>query len=389
MPEETKVPEETKAMGFTPFKMERWQSTYEHRVSFNLSESGVHPMTTAELLSFAQEPPDLGAVRLGYGQSNGSDKLRAMVASLYPGATDASVLVTIGGAEANFIAFWELAANAKSAAVFLPAYMQIPGLLENFQGEVMPVQLLEETGWRPELDQLEAALRAGAGFIVVTNPNNPTGITLSEAEMDDIVTLADRYGAWLLADEVYRGAERNDILTPTFWGRYDKVLVTNSLSKAYALPGVRLGWVVGPDDVVERLWSRNDYTTISPPSLSDELARVALAPEVRPRVLERTRRIIRSNLDVLTNWASGHDGLFTYTLPDAGAIFMTRYHADISSLALAERLRVEHSLLIVPGAHFGIESTMRIGFGLPEEELVPALERLGSAFANAGAVATS
>ena len=372
-------------MGFTPFQMERWQSTYEHRVRFNLSESGVHPLTVGELLALADGGIDLSSVRLGYSQSNGTDELRALIASLYPGASDSSVLVTIGGAEANFVAFWELAGSRKPVAVMLPNYMQVPGLVENFDGGFIPFHLREETGWRPDLGELAAALAAGAGFILITNPNNPTGVALTSDEMDDIVSLADRHGAWILADEVYRGAEVGTDPVPSFWGRYDRVLVTNSLSKAYGLPGLRLGWVVGPDEVVARLWARTDYTTIAPPSVSDALATVALSPTVRPRILARTRGIIRHNLAVMTAWVESRDGLFSFTPPDAGAICMVRYHAPADSLELAERLRVEHSLLVVPGAHFGVEGTMRIGFGPPEEELVRGLERLGSVFATAGA----
>ena len=368
-------------MEFTPFQMERWQSTWEHRVDYNLSESGVHPLTVGELLALGGPAADLSSVRLGYSQSNGTDELRALIASLYPGASDRSVVVTIGGAEANFVGFWELAQPGKPAAVMLPNYMQVPGLIRNFQGGSMPFHLREETGWRPDLSQLESALRAGAGFILVTNPNNPTGVALTPGEMDDIVTLADRHGAWILSDEVYRGAELGTDPVPSFWGRYDKVLVTNSLSKAYALPGARLGWVVGPEDVAERLWARTDYTTIAPPSVSDALARIALSPDVRPRILERTRRIIRHNIGLLANWVESGDGLFSFTPPDAGAIAMVRYHADIPSLDLAERLRVEQNLLIVPGAHFGIESTMRLGYGPPADELLAGLDRLRDGFA--------
>ena len=368
-------------MEFTPFQMERWQSTWEHRVDYNLSESGVHPLTVGELLALGGPAADLSSVRLGYSQSNGTDELRALIASLYPGASDRSVVVTIGGAEANFVGFWELAQPGKPAAVMLPNYMQVPGLIRNFQGGSMPFHLREETGWRPDLSQLESALQAGAGFILVTNPNNPTGVALTPGEMDDIVTLADRHGAWILSDEVYRGAELGTDPVPSFWGRYDKVLVTNSLSKAYALPGARLGWVVGPEDVAERLWARTDYTTIAPPSVSDALARIALSPDVRPRILERTRRIIRHNIGLLANWVESGDGLFSFTPPDAGAIAMVRYHADIPSLDLAERLRVEQNLLIVPGAHFGIESTMRLGYGPPADELLAGLDRLRDGFA--------
>ena len=369
------------APAFAPFKMERWQSTYEHRVDCNLSESGVHPLTTGELLSYVGAPDLLSDVRLGYGQSNGSDELRSLIAALYPGATDRSVVVTTGGAEANFVAFWEFAGMGRPVAALVPNYMQVPGLAENFEGGVLPFRLHEETGWRPDLDELETALKAGARLILVTHPNNPTGVALTSDEIDQIVALADRFGAWVLADEVYQGAEAGDADVRSFWGRYDKLVVTNSLSKAYGIPGVRLGWCAGPADMVERLWARSDYTTIAPASLSDALAVVALSPDVRPRLLERTRGIVRRNLATLLGWLDAHDGLFSRTPPDAGAICMVRYHATEPSLDLAERLRAEHGVLIVPGAHFGAEHFMRLGFGLPPSELRQALDRLDAGLA--------
>ena len=373
-------------MGFVPFKMERWQSTYEHRVEYNLSESGVHPLTVGELLSYADDPVDLTAVRLGYIQSNGSDELRAAIAALYPGATDRSVVVTTGGAEANFVAFWELAKAGRPVAAMWPNYMQVPGLADNFEGGVLPFRLQEAAGWRPDLDQLESALEAGAGFVAITHPNNPTGVALTPAEIDEIVSLADRHGAWILSDEVYQGAEAaaDARPVPSFWGRYDKVVVTNSLSKAYGIPGARLGWCVAPDDMAERLWARSDYTTIAPSAVSDALAQVALSPTVRPRLLARTRRIVRHNFAVLSEWLASRDGLFRCTPPDAGAICIVRYRAPIGSEELAERLRVQQSVLIVPGAQVGVESTMRIGFGPPENELRKALERLGAGFEGVG-----
>jgi aspartate/methionine/tyrosine aminotransferase len=164
-------------MRFTTFAMERWQSTYEHRVRFNLSESGVHPMTVGELLEIAGLD-GLDDVLLGYGQSNGSDALRAAIAGLYPNATDDSVLVTVGGAEANFAACWQLMDADASAAVMMPNYMQIPGILESFGNRILPFHLREDAGWQPDLDQLSEALEQGARFILVTNPNNPTGIAL-------------------------------------------------------------------------------------------------------------------------------------------------------------------------------------------------------------------
>ena len=189
-------------MRYSPFRMERYQSTYEHRVEINLSESGVHPLTVRELLDLAGVGGDVGHVRLGYGQSNGSDELRARIAALYPGATDANVLVTVGGAEANFTSFWHLMESEGEAAVLLPNYGQVPGLLESFGSRVHPVNLVEENGWQPDLDALSAALDDGARFVLVTNPNNPTGAALTP-ELDGRHRPAHRQGRRL--DPLRRG----------------------------------------------------------------------------------------------------------------------------------------------------------------------------------------
>jgi aspartate/methionine/tyrosine aminotransferase len=360
--------------------MERWQSTYENRVAINLTESGVHPMTVAELLELAEMDEGVDGIRLVYGQSNGSDELRDRIAALYHGASEASVLVTVGGAEANFVANWALLNPDKPAAVMYPNYMQVPGMVENLGAPIFPFHLRQETGWQPDLNELEGALQAGASFILVTNPNNPTGASLTSESMDGIVSLAQKHGAWILADEVYRGAEVTGDETPSFWGRGERVVVTNSLSKAYGLPGLRLGWVVGPPDLIQDLWGRTDYTTISPATLSDHLATVALEPATRKRILQRTRGIVRENFGVMKEWIDSHEGLFDYRPPDAGAICYVHYNASVNSSAFADRVRTEKDLLIVPGDHFGMDNYLRLGFGNPRDELVDGLQRISDAF---------
>lgn len=371
-------------MHLVPFEMERWQSRFEHRVRYNLSESGVHPMTPGELLEMAGVDLDLRALRLGYGQSNGSDGLRARIAALHPGASTHSVTVTTGGAEANFAAAWRLMEEDRPMAVLLPNYMQVPGVLESLGRPLLPVPLIESAGWQPDLDRLEDALSQGAGSILVTHPNNPTGAALDVPSMEAIITLADRAGAWILADEVYRGAEVDGVETPSFWGHYPRVLVTGSLSKAYGLPGLRVGWIVGPDAMMDDLWARTDYTTIAPSTLSDALATVALEPSTRDKVLARTRGILQENLPVVEAWTGERPHLFDFRRPDAGAICYMWYDADIGSLELAEYLRTEKSLLVVPGAHFGMDRYLRIGFGPRMDELVDALSLLGEAFDERG-----
>src|SRR4051812_29775910 len=165
-------------MKLEPFAMERLQSTYEHQVEFNLSESGVHPLTLGELIEDAGSREGLLAEALRYTQTNGTQPLRAAIAALYPGATPDHVQVTNGGAEANFIATWNLVEPGDEVVMMVPNFMQIHGAARAFGAAVKDWPLAEaanERGWRVDLDALERLVSARTKLIVICNPNNPTG----------------------------------------------------------------------------------------------------------------------------------------------------------------------------------------------------------------------
>jgi aspartate/methionine/tyrosine aminotransferase len=368
-------------MKLEPFQMERMQSEWENRVAHNLSESGVHPMTVEQLLDDPAERDEVLRERLLYVQSNGSDALRASVAALYPGAEARNVVVTNGTAEANYISVWKLVEPGDEVVMMLPNYMQIWGVVRSQGATVVPWPLREETGWAPDVDELSRAFTPRTRLVVVCNPNNPTGSVLARDAMREIVARTARHGAWLLADEVYRGAEREGDETPTFWGSYERLLVTCGLSKAYALPGLRVGWVVGPADTVAELWGRKDYLTISPSALSDVLARKALRPDVRARILARTRGVLRANYPLVEAWVRGHGGDLRLVPPKAGAIAYARYAWPVNSTELVTRLRDQHGVLVVPGDHFGMDRFLRIGFGNEPADLRAGLARMDAGIA--------
>jgi aspartate/methionine/tyrosine aminotransferase len=364
-------------MTFYTFEMERLMSLWEKEVDYNLSESGVHPMTTRELVDDPAQLDRLLSLGLDYSQTNGTPELRERICSLYPGATPNHVLVTSGAAEGNFIATWTLLQPGDELVLMLPNYMQIWGIARNTGITIRPFHLREDRGWAPDLEELEQAVTEKTKVIAVCNPNNPTGRILTPAEMDAIVRVADRAGAWLLSDEVYAGSERlTDEETPSFWGRYDKVLIQQSLSKAYGLPGLRIGWTVTQPAMRNELWRRQEYTIIDAGFLSDRLAQIALKPEVRARILQRTRNYIRRGYPVLEEWLASHGGAFSLVPPQAAAIAFVRYHLDINSSELVDRLLREQSVLIVPGDHFGLDHHLRISFGLPHSYLRAGLDRI-------------
>lgn len=364
------------------FAMERMQSTFENLVDFNLSESGVHPMTPRELLEGTDDHIVLDQP-LVYTQSNGTRELRGLIAELYPGSTLDHVQVTNGGSEANYISVWRLVEPGDEVVMLVPNYMQTWGLVRAFGGVVREWPLVEDRDarrWRADLDALERLVTSKTRLIVICTPNNPTGGVLTADELDAVARIADKHGAWVLSDEVYRGAELEDEETPSMWGRSERVIITSGLSKAYGLPGLRIGWIVGPPEFVAATWSYHDYTTIAPGALSDRLARVALGPR-RSAILSRTRRIVRENLPLIEEWLHAHDPMFSWIPPRAGAIVYVRYNYGINSTELVTRLREEKSVLLVPGDHFGMDGYLRLGFGERPDYLKAGLERLHSLLA--------
>lgn len=360
-------------MQIAEFELERWQSHHEHEVDYNLAESGVHPLSAGDLVA-GEEVDRLLRLPLVYAQTNGPVELRERIAQRC-GASIGNILVTNGTIEANFIAAWWMLEPGDEIAYLTPNYLQIGGLAESFGVRVRPFSLREELGWQPDPDELERAVTPRTKAIVLLNPNNPTGVVLEPAAMDRIVELAGRVGAWLVVDEVYRGTEHDGRLTPSFWGRQERVMVTGSLSKAYGLPGLRIGWIVAPEGVVESLWSRKDYLSITASTLSYELAKIALDPANADLILGRNRQRVIDNLAVLRSWVDSRRGR-SLVSPTAAAMALLRYEHAIGSSELSARIHRDRSVLVVPGRHFGLERCLRIGYGLPTDDLRGALRRI-------------
>lgn len=371
-------------MKIEPFEMERWQSLHEHDVELNLSDSGVHPMTLAELVALAPaELADLPAAvldqRLEYTQTNGTPALREAVAALYPGAGPAEVEVTTGGVEANCVAAWTLVEPGDEVVVLTPNYGQLPGLVRGLGATVLPWTLRPDWAggtYVAELAELAELVSPLTRMILLCTPNNPTGAILDEATLDGVAAIAARHGTWVLSDEIYRGSELDGNPAPSMHGRYERVIVTNSLSKAYGLPGLRLGWIVAPADAIARFWERHDYTTIGPAAISDLVATRVLAPPVRDAVLARTRRLLNENYARVAGFLASFGDALRHVPPRAGAMAWLEYAHAVDSRALAERLRVEESVLLVPGAQFGQDGWLRVGFGAETARVEAGLARL-------------
>jgi len=357
------------------FEMERYQSINEYIVDYDLAESGVHPFTLEELLGSRDAIESFLGTRLGYPQSEGTPELRSTVAALYRGATADNVHVTNGSSEAIFTSAWRLLERGDEIVLMQPNYQQLWGLAKSWGVKVKPLRLKEELGWQFDPEELKKLVTKKTKAVQVCNPNNPTGAIMAAPQRKALLDVVEDAGTWLLADEVYQGAEREASETPSLWGSYEKTLITNGLSKAYGLPGLRLGWAVAPPKMIEELMAYHDYLTLTPTMLSDRLARSVLEKQKRAEILARTRGILRKNYPAIRDWIEDHGSLFTHVPPAAGAICYIRYAMTMNSTELVERLRKEKSTLLVPGDMFGMDGYVRIGIGPPTDYLLAGLDR--------------
>ncbi len=358
--------------------MERIQSKWEHIVDINLTESGVEPISIHELVPDEKELEEILNMKLGYSQTNGTIPLRKTIASMYEGVTIDNILATSGGAEANFLTIWNLlheSEDRKQVIMMQPNYNQISGIAKALGGEFTPYYLkMENDEWVPDIEGLKEVVSNQTLVITICNPNNPTGAIFGLDYLNAIADIAEDHGAWILSDEIYQGAEMDGVRTPTMFNRYEKAIVTNSLSKAYGLPGLRLGWIVTPEEShSESLWTYSDYTTICPSKISDKLATIALQPKKRAWLSNRASERVRKHWGFMKQWFDERSDVFEYVAPKAASICFPKYDLPINSLELVERLLKEKSLLLAPGVHFGMEKYLRIGFGYEEEHLKKGL----------------
>lgn len=370
-------------MRLPPFALERWMTTYETQVEYDLAESGIQPLSTAELLGYDADPDarlaELLALPLNYSEARGTAELRSRIAATYADATPDDVLVTTGAIEANYLVFNALLEPGDNVVAVYPAYQQLYTVPETIGCNVRRLELHEENAYRYDLDLLRTLVDEHTRLIVINTPHNPTGAVLTADECARVYSLAESAGAYILSDEAYRWLRVDKHpLAPPMRDLGPRAISVGTLSKPFGLPGLRIGWIAATAEIAERCWAQRDYTTLSPAGTSDFLACRAL--EHRDAILARTDAISATNLATLRAFISERGDLFSWVEPKGGLLGMLRYHLDMPSYEVANRLAEESSVMLAPGASFGLEHRVRIGLGTRPDRFVAGLERVDAFF---------
>lgn len=354
-------------MKFPPFALERWIPTHPSR--YDLSGACVKPLRLHELI----DALDLD-LEVEYGNTKGDDALRARVAAQYPHADRDDVLITIGTAEANFLALNHLLDRGDEVVALTPTYKGSIGVAEAIGARVTALPLRAEDGYAVDVNALQERVTRTTRAILVTNPNNPTASKCTPAEVRAICEIAEDADAYVISDEALRGLELDGVLSPLPGAFYAQSVSTGSLSKL-GLPGLRLGWLVADRAVVDACWASRDYTTLGIPVLSERLATVAL--DRLDHLRDRARTILRDNLRILCAWADTHPEVLHLDPIRAGATAFPQYRLNVASTTLCDALLHAEGVLLTPGQFFDVPRRVRMRYGgVTGDTLRDALARI-------------
>ncbi|WP_432349546.1 aminotransferase (plasmid) [Shinella yambaruensis] len=367
-------------MKIRDFGVEIWMNRYENNCELNIAETCVESLTVAELLEMAGKTDtilsELLPMKLTYGAIEGSERLRQLVAGLYEKQAMENVVITHGAIGANALVHGTLVEPGDRVISVLPTYQQHYSIPESIGADVQILRLTEATGFLPDLEELRRLATAGTKLIAINNPNNPTGALMDRAYLEKIVEIARGAGAWILCDEVYRGTDQEgDGMTASIADLYEKGISTASMSKTFALAGLRLGWIAGPVELLHAVSIHRDYNTISVGMLDDHFAAIAL--ENRDKILARSRAITRTNLATLSAWVDG-EPLISWIKPKSGTTALLKYHLPMSSVAFCEDLLARTGVMLTPGSAMDMEGYVRIGFTNNGTVLEEGLKRISA-----------
>lgn len=352
------------------FRLEAFFAIWEFKARYHLTASDAETMELPELLALA-EPGDRERwerLRLGYIETRGTPDLRAAIASTYESIDPDDVLCFAGAEEGLYCAMQALLEPGDHAVVVVPNYQSaesVPRALADVTG----VELREDGGWDLDLDRLQSAIRPNTRLLSINFPNNPTGKIIAPASLDAIVDLCRERGIWLFSDEVYRGIERDDRKRlPQAADRYERALSLNVVSKAYGLPGLRVGWIAcRRRDVLDRMERIKHYLSICNAGPSEVLATIAL--KARAEILKRNRDLAAENLQKLAAFFDRHRDRFEWYEPDGGCIGFPRYLGSEGVETFCARLAEDAGVLLLPASMYRSDllpaprDRFRIGYG--------------------------
>jgi len=364
-------------MQMESFDVEHWMDLYETKCKYNLAETCVDSISLNQLIELTEKDEKvketIANMRLSYGEIPGRIEFRRGVASLYREISTENILTTNGAIGANFLALYTLVEPGDEVVAIVPTYQQHYSIPKSLGASVQKLTLEKVNDYLPNVKALESMVNEKTKVICMNSPNNPTGQVISEVLMNEIIKIARKHDVYILCDEVYRHLTQEDIYMPSIVDLYEKGISTSSMSKVFSMAGLRLGWIVAPDDIIEKAYNIRHYNMISCGMIDEYIGSIAL--KHKDKLLNRNKKIIRENLEILDDFVKNEKHL-SYVKPVAGSTALLNYDMPISSTELCTDMMKEEGLMLVPGDCFHMKNSMRIGYAFNPKDLKEGLKVL-------------
>lgn len=363
-------------MEITHFGLEEWLNKWEKEAIYDIAQSSIKALTLEELIgldgstvtdffqALSQEPLD-------YGWSEGTQAFKQEVASLYKTMTWENILQTNGATGANLLALYALIEPEDHVVSMLPTYQQLYEIPKSLGATVDFIPLKEDENWQFDIEKLAEVIQPSTKMICLNSANNPTGTLLDRQTLTQIAAIAEKVNAYILMDEVYAPLTTGDFVSIV--DLYDKGITTNSLSKTYSVPGIRMGWVAASQEIVEHLRKYHTYMVLSGGVLSDALAVHAL--KNKDKIIERNTKIIAENLAIVKEWVANEPNV-ELVLPNHVSTSFIHLNISEDDERFCIDLLKETGVLLVPGSAYGLPQHARLGYCCKQETLKTGLALL-------------
>jgi aspartate/methionine/tyrosine aminotransferase len=349
------------------FKLEEYLAKYEFSAPYLLCCSDAETWKISDVIKMASAD-DLkmwNDLKLSYTEDQGLPELREAIAKQdFPNLGKNHILCFSGAEEGIFCVLSALLDKKDHAIVITPCYQSLAEIPKFRGAETTEIELQEQNEWRIDIGAIENAIKPNTKIIIINFPQNPTGQVITRNEQNELVALLQKHDLWLFSDEVYRllGNPSND-WAPTAANIYKKAISLGVMSKAYGMPGLRIGWVASQNvDLLNKARKIKHYTTICSSGPSEIISLIAL--KNASKILERNNKIIESNIKLLDIFFAKYSNIFSWIRPQGGCVGYVKYHGSKSIDLFCDELVKQKGVLLLPASTYSHNSQhFRIGFG--------------------------
>lgn len=364
-------------MKIANFGVEEWLNVWENDAIYDIAGSSIASMTLEEIINIGDLTKDEFFAqclekKMNYGWIEGSPEFKKEVSELYKTVKPKQVLQTNGATGANLLAILGLINPDDHVISLHPSYQQLYEIPRALGADVDLWECTEKAKWMPDLDQLRKLVKPNTKMICINNANNPTGTIMENGFLMEIIKIADEVGAYVLSDEVYKPLTES-VKVSSIVDLYERGISTNSLSKTYSVPGVRVGWIVANEEIINDLKKYRDYTMICAGVLDDAIATYVLRN--KNAVLERNKKIVDENLQILKEWVN-QESRVSLIFPKNVSTSFIKLDIPIPTEDFCVQLLKDKGVLLVPGERFDSPGFARLGYCAHKEVLINGLRGL-------------